>query len=378
MKNMPIHPGQNGSELIMSTRLRQSSPTCLLWLVFIVTLGLLTACSPAAPIPTATPSPTHTPEQSPTPTQTPTPRPTATPTLPPLGSMGNPITIGFILPQTNNADLAAEDLTGLMGRETGYVLEAFFYPDFQSLSQAIINGDLHLFWLRPLEYLYLNGERAAEVMLLTNHLGVYAYGVQFIANNSSGFTPYFNPETGQNVGDFLYALQQFSGTRPCFLDPQSTPGYFVPMGLLANASTPTLDPVFVYSYNAIIRALYIRGICDFGVTYALTGDPFTASDIMLNLPDAREQIAIIWQSDGIIPNMNLSASPSLPTFIRFRLDEAVLRIADTPDGLNLISTALDYQVEAMRSVEDHFYNPFRAVILSLELDLQAITYETAQ
>jgi hypothetical protein len=64
--------------------------------------------------------------------------------------------------------------------------------------------------------------------------------------------------------------------------------------------------------------------------------------------------------------------------MRFRLDEAMLRIADNPDGLNLISTALDYQVEALRPVEDHFYNPFRSVILPLELDLQAITFETSQ
>ncbi|MFU8826507.1 MAG: phosphate/phosphite/phosphonate ABC transporter substrate-binding protein, partial [Brevefilum sp.] len=317
-------------------------------------------------------------EQSPTPTQTPTPRPTATPTLPPLGSTGNPITVGFILQETNNADLAAEDLAGLIGRETGYVMEAFFYPDFQSLSQAILNDELDLFWLRPLEYLFLNGEGAAEVMLMTNHLGVYGHGVQLIANNNSGFRSYFNPETGENMGEFLDALQQFSGTRPCFLDPQSIPGNFVPTGLLANASTPTLDPVFVYSYNAVIRALYIRGICDFGVTYALTGDPFTASDILLNLPDAREQITTIWQSDGIIPNMNLSASPSLPTFIRFRLEEAVLRIADTPDGLNLISTALDYQVEAMRSAQDSVYNPFRAVIIPLALNFPTILYETPQ
>jgi phosphonate transport system substrate-binding protein len=83
---------------------------------------------------------------------------------------------------------------------------------------------VHLFWLKPLEYLYLNWEGAAEVMLMTNHLGVFAYGVQFMANVNSGFRPYFNPETGQNFGDPIEALQQFSGTRPCFIDPAINPG----------------------------------------------------------------------------------------------------------------------------------------------------------
>jgi len=296
--------------------------------------------------------------------------------LPPLGSEGNPITMGFILPPNSTVDLAARELVTVLGEETGYVLEALMYPDFQTLSIAILDGNVDLFWLGPLEYLYLHEENAAEVMLMTNHLGVYAYGVQFITHIESGFRPYFDPETQENIGDSLDALQQFSGTRPCFLNSESIPGYYVPMGILANASTPTLDPVFVYNYNAIIRALYIRGICDFGVTYALRGDPLTSSDIQTNLPEAQNLINIIWRSDGVIPNLNLSASPSLPVFIRFRLEEALLRIADTPDGLNLLRTGLNYEVEALRAVDDHFYNPLRSMIAPLELDLQSITQKS--
>lgn len=339
---------------------------------------LIAACTPQIMEPTPTASPTSTLEETPTPAPTSTPRPSPTPTLPPLGSNGNPITIGFILPSNNDADDAAENLASLIGEETGYALEALFYPDFQSLSAAILSGDIHLFWLDPLEYLYLNWEGAAEVMLITNHLGVFAYGVQFLANFNRGFTPYFNPESGQNLAGPIEALQQFSGTRPCFIAPDSLPGYLVPLGMLANTSTPTLPPVFTYNYNAMIRALYIQGICDFGVSYALTGDPLTSSDILVNLPDAPGVITVIWRSDAIIPNLNLSASPALPVFIQFRLEEALLRIASSTEGLNLISTAIDYNVEALRSVEDHFYNPLRSEILPLELDLQVITYQTTE
>jgi phosphonate transport system substrate-binding protein len=286
--------------------------------------------------------------------------------------------MGFVLTPDTPAEIAAGDIADLIADETGYVIEALFYPDFKSLSTAIIDGDVHLFWLGPFEYLYLFGEGAAEVFLMTNHLGVFAYGVQFMTHVQSGFTPYFDPETNQSFGDMLDALQQFSGTRPCFIDPNSIPGYFVPMGLLANASTPTLDPVFTYNYNAIIRALYIQGICDVGVSYALTGDPLTSSDIQFNLPDAPEQISVIWQSEGIIPNINLSAAPALPIPNRFRIEEALLRIANTPEGLNRFSTALDYEVEALRSVDDTFYNLFRSAIIPLELDLQTITHQTIE
>ncbi len=349
---------------------------CLLALLILVT-GLLSACTPATPTPapTTTPSTTPLPLESQTPTRESTPRPTLTPTLPPLGDEGNPVKIGFILrPELVEQEEAAEDIAFLIAEDTGYAVEASFYPDFISLSSAIMDGDLDLFWLAPFEYLYLNWEGAAEIVLVTNHLGVYAYGVQFMAHIDRGFTPYYDPETGQSDGNMIIALQQFAGTRPCLINPDSIPGYFVPMGLLANASTPTRDPVFAYDYSAVVRALYIQGICDFGVGYALIGDPRTAGDVQQDLPDVQEQVQVIWQSEGIIPNLNLSTSTNLPLNIEYRLKEAFLNLSETEEGLTLITTALDYQVDALKEVSDQFYNPLRDAIVPLEPDLEAILF----
>ncbi|MFN2305229.1 MAG: phosphate/phosphite/phosphonate ABC transporter substrate-binding protein, partial [Anaerolineales bacterium] len=254
-----------------------------------------------------------------------------------------------------------------------YLIESAIYPDFKSLSVAVKDGGVDLFWLQPLEYIYLNWEGAAQVVLTTNHLGVYAYGVQFMANVDRGFTPFYDPESNQSTAEAIQALQQFSGTRPCFINPTSLPGYFVPLGLLENTSTPILDPVFTYDYSATIRALYIEGICDFGVGYAYIGDPRSASDIINNIPEAQEEVVVIWQSQDIIPNINLSASPNLPLHIQFRIQEAVLDLPNKPEGLTLLSTALNYDVEAMKTVQDAFYNPLRLAIVPLNLDLETIT-----
>jgi len=337
---------------------------------------LLAACASETPIPIQSVTPSDIPIQ-PTSLITPTRRPTVTPTLPPLGTEGNPIIIGFLLsPENREAIEACEDLAFLIESITGYQMEYAIFPDFQSLAVAALNGDVHLYWLAPFEYLYLHGENAASVVIVTNHLGVYAYGVQFLANFSRGFTAYFDPDANQSVGEMIQALQQFSGTRPCFLNSNSIPGYYVPLGLLANTSTPILDPVFTYSYNAVIRALYIQGICDFGVSYALTGDPRTASDILQNIPDAQNQVIIIWQSEGIIPNLNLSSSPDLPLNIRYRLQEAFLDLPNQPEGLSLLSTALVYNVEGLKQVQDAFYNPLRSAIAPLELNLETITTQS--
>lgn len=341
----------------------------------LICLVFLTACSLSiSPDPTEVIVPAPITETPAEPLITPTPQPSPTPTLPPLGTDGNPITIGFVLTTDDPARTqAAQDIAFLISRDTGYAIESLLYPDFQTMASAVLDGEVDLFWLAPFEYLYLNWEGAAQVVLMTNHQGIYAFGVQFLTNINSGFASYYDHETNQSTGEAITALQQFSGTRPCFLNPHSIPGNYVPLGLLNNVSTPTRAPVHAYSYNAIIRALYIEGICDFGVSYALTGDPLTSGDILQNLPEAQEQVVVIWQSEGIIPNTNLSASPSLPTHILFRIQEAVLQLPDTPEGLSTLSTALNYEVEAFRTVEDSFYNPLRSLIIPLTLDLEMIT-----
>lgn len=358
----------------MSTPLshKQKSP-CIIGILFLLLISL-TACSSSTETASPTASPTSAVIETAPPAPTSTSRPTTTPTLPPLGTEGNPITISFILTsEQQEAIEAAEDVAFMIETDTGYVVESLIYPDFQSLSTAILDGEVDLFWLEPFEYLYLNSTDAAEAILMTNHLGVYAYGIQFLANQSMDFTTYYDPETNQSSGDMIDALQQFSGTRPCFINSDSIPGYYVPLGLLASASTPTLDPVFTYDYSATIRALYIQGICDFGVSYALTGDARTASNITDYLPDVQDQVIVVWQSEGIIPNISLSASPNLELNIRYILEEAILDLGNTSDGLTLLSTALDYDVEALKTITDQFYDTLREAISPLELDLEAIT-----
>ncbi len=347
--------------------------------LLVILLVLTTSCSQKTPTltPTLTPSPTPVILESLTPSPEHTLRPTATPTLAPLGSEENPIRIGFVIPEEeSSAREAAEDIAFMLAEDTDFTVESSIFLDFQSLSAAIRNNELDLFWLGPFEYIYLNWEGAAQVVLVTNHLGVYAYGVQFMAHTEQGFTSYYNPETNQSEGNQTTALQQFAGTRPCLINPHSIPGYYVPMGLLAKESTPILDPVFTYDYSATVRALYIQKICDFGVGYALIGDPRTASDIMQDIPEAQQEVDVIWQTEGIIPSINLSASVSLPLDVLYLLQEAFLDLAGTQDGLDLISTALDYDVEAMKIVSDQFYNPLRDAIVPLEPDLQEIIQAT--
>jgi phosphonate transport system substrate-binding protein len=375
---MPTQTGQNGFNPMMNLQIHQSlgSTGFKIALLLLFLILFAAACTPETPTSTQTESVTQTQVliETVSPFFTATTVPSPTPTIPALGSAGNPITMGFILtPDQIAAIEAAEDIAFILAEDTGYSIESAIYPDFQSLSIAVINDEVDLFWLTPLEYIYLNWEGAAQVVLLTNKLGVYSYGVQFMANIERGFTPYYDSERSESTAEAIQALQQFAGTRPCFLNDTSLPGYIVPLGLLSRTSTPTLDPVFTFDYSATIRALYIQGICDFGVTYANLGDPLSASDILDNIPTAQQDVVVIWQSEDIIPNLNLSASPELPLHIQHRLQEAILDLPNLPEGLTLLSNALGDDIRAMKTVQDEFYNALRLVIVPLDLDLEAIT-----
>ncbi|QRN83418.1 PhnD/SsuA/transferrin family substrate-binding protein [Chloroflexota bacterium] len=343
-------------------------------LLLIALLISVTGCNGSAITEEPTSIPTEVALLATEPGPTSTPRPTPTPTEAPLGQAANPIIMGFVLkPEQTDAIDAAQEIVSLIESDTNLALKSAIYPDFLSLSTAILNGDVHLFWLDPLEYLYLNSQGAADVMLVTNHLGVYAYGVRFLAKTNRGFTSFYDADLDESYGDTLAALQQFAGTRPCFINDQSLPGYFVPLGLLNNTSTPTLDPVFVYDYSAVIRALYIGGICDFGVSYALIGDARTASDVQWDLPDAESMVGVVWQSEGIIPNLNLSVSPQLPLTLQVQLQEAVLDLADAPEELVRLSSALNYDIGALKVESDSFYTALRSFLGLLGLDYQSLT-----
>lgn len=365
----------------MKTRQKGKRHTLLQISVLIVLAGFIAGCTAGTPtaMPTTTTAPTAIALEPTSPGPTNTPRPTPTPTESPLGSPTNPISLAFILlPEDTSAIDAAQEVALILSEESDLSVESVIYPDFISLSTAILNGDVDLFWLQPLEYLYLHNENAADLMLVTNHLGVNAYGVRFLANVERGFQTYYDSELNESFGDPVAALQQFAGTRPCFLNPDSLPGYYAPLGLLGTTSTPIQDPIFVYDYSAIVRALYINGICDFGVSYALTGDARTAGDVVLDLPDASDVVQVVWQSDGIIPNQSLSSSPTLPLNLQVRLEEAFLDLEDAPDGLARLSTALNYEVEALKDELDQFFDPLRSALAPLELDLTAITRQTAE
>lgn len=293
----------------------------------------------------------------------PTPRPTYTPTLAPTGSAENPYRMGILQPdvtedQRTGANLLAAHLT----QNLGVSFTITFFADYFQLEAALQNGNAQFAWLQPVEYILAAQKQLLTAMLVTNHLGVNAYGVQFLGHVDSNFATYFDPNTNTSTGSATQALQQFSGLRPCFTNESSLAGYWVPNGFLVQNAIRTKEPVFTFSSSASIRSLYIKGVCDFAATYADFADPRTSSEIIMDLPDALAKVPVVWTSGKIIPNMSLSALPTTDLALRNRIAEQLIQIARTEEGKQLLSAMLNYDVAGLDGILDGNFDDLRNLL----------------
>jgi phosphonate transport system substrate-binding protein len=333
----------------------------------ILTIGcalILNGCLSATP--TITPGPIQT--------ATPTPLPTPTATPMPLGSPENPFVLGLVQTQPElSLDGPAQNLADLLATATQKAVAARVFAGYKELLESMTDGGTHIAFLPPLTYLYASQRGLAEVALLTNHFGVFGYGTQFMANAEDNYTIYYDPLSGQNSAGPEVALQQFAGKRPCWVDPESTAGYIVPAGLLLENQVETGTAAFSQSHTAVVRSLYVKGVCDFGATFSLTGDPRTASNVLADLPDAGERIPIIWRSEAVIPNLNISYLAGLSEETRNAFNSAFLALADGADGRAALSAAAgDYSIEALKVESDTRYDPLRGYVEALDLELSTL------
>lgn len=300
----------------------------------------------------------------------PEPLPTATiqPTVP-IGLVESPIIIGYITPgkQTNNQDQAESMLVALADK-TGYAFSFATYASPQEAFTQLRTGKIHFIFIQPLTYLAASERDLVFPLLVSNHFGLYNYGTQFFANQDSGFTSYFDEKIYKSTASADVALRQFEGKRPCWTEPSSISGAIMPQGILAKNGISFLTPAYLQNPSSVVRALYIKGICDFGTTYAYSGDPRTSSQVINDLPDVLNQIMIIWQSEAIIPSLGLSASVTVPAQMQIDVKNAFLSLSAEENGKAVISDALQYDVQGFLSIEDDYYDQIREMVKAARIN----------
>jgi len=250
---------------------------------------------------------------------------------------------------------------------TGYTIKTTVPTSYGALVEAMGAGNAHIGWLPPFAYVVAHEKGYADVALSVLRFGSDHYGAQFIAHVDSGFTPYFDETTGQNTADAATALAQFNDKKPCWTDPLSSSGYVIPLGFLAQNGVKTKPAAFVQGHTTVVRAIYAKGICDFGATFI---DARTSSALQKELPDVMQKVVVIWRTDPIIPNDNVSYASNLPEEYRQKITDALLKIAETEEGKKALQDV--YQIEGLKVVDDTFYDEFRVYLEASGVDVTSL------
>lgn len=281
-----------------------------------------------------------------------------------LGTAENPIILAFAPSMTNQQIIeSGKPLVEALEKETGYVFDTSIPTSYAALIEAMGSGNAHVALFPTFSYLIAHDKGYANVGLIVERYGSTFYGSQFVAAKSSGFTPCFDPETNQNTADAATALAQFEGKKPCWTDPLSTSGYIIPAGYLAQLGIETQPAVMVQGHPAVITALNAGGICDFGATFI---DVRTNPTLQETIPDVMEKIVVIWRTDAIIPNDNISFATNMDPAMVAKIKEAFLKLSSTEEGKAILKAI--YGFESVKEADDTFYDEFRVYIKAAGFD----------
>ncbi len=306
-----------------------------------------------------------------TPTIPPTPAPTSTASLPDgtPGTTQNPLLLALPPSPQPSQDVltAGKTLTSLLAKATGYKIQAVIPPDETALVKAFGNRDADIGKLSPYAYLLANNQEYAEAALAREDNGKIFYGAQYIVQNGSGFTAFFDPISEENSVDSGVALPQFKDKKPCWTDELSPSGYVVPLGLLGEASVPVQKPAFLASHASVVRAVYAGGICDFGATYV---DARAYPGLQDAFPDVLKKVVVVWRIPPIIPYETIVYAHDMQEDMRRNLTRAFVDLMSVPNGKSAMDTL--YGFSALQVVQDSQYDEFRKAVKASGLDLATL------
>jgi|WetSurMetagenome_2_1015567.scaffolds.fasta_scaffold101069_2 phosphonate transport system substrate-binding protein len=334
--------------------------------MLVVAVMLLTACGAAA-----TPAPvvaTKPPATAVPPTKTMVPPvllPTNTPSS--LGDPDKPI-IMALAPSATSQQLQAggEAIAKKLTELTGLSIKVIVPASYAATVEAMGSGQAQVAFLPILAYMKAKNQDFADVGLVVLRSGSDHYGFQIVANanrkNADGtpmFTSYYDATAKKNTADAATALAQFNKKRPCLVEPLSASGYVIPMGVLKKAGVTVSNPVITQGHPQVINAVYLspKGeLCDFGASYI-----DARSAVAKTFPDVNNVVQVIYVSDPILPNDNISFAAGLSAETRKALTDAFVTLASDDAGKALLKAG-GYDIGGLKVVDDTFYDDFRVYL----------------
>jgi phosphonate transport system substrate-binding protein len=335
--------------------------------MLVVAVMLLTACGTAA-TPTAAPvAPATAAPAVPVLLPTATLAPVIPPTPDPLGTDAMPIVMA-LAPSATSQELQAggNAIAAKLTELTGLAIKVIVPASYAATVEAMGSGQAQVAFLPILAYMKAKSQGYADVGLVVLRSGSDHYGFEIVANvnrkNPDGtpmFKSFYDATAKKNTADAATALAQFNKKRPCLVEPLSASGYVIPMGVLGKAGVKVGAPVITQGHPQVINAVYLSNngeLCDFGAAYI---DARTA--VTKTFPNVNNVVQVIYVSDPILPNDNVSFASKLSADMRKKLTDAFVTLASDDAGKALLKSG-GYDIGGLKIVDDTFYDDFRAYL----------------
>lgn len=268
-----------------------------------------------------------------------------------LGTEENPIVWALVPSGETDTVLAGfQSVADIIFEETGIVIEPFVATEYAGVIEAMAADPptAHMASLATFAYMLASERGVAEAELVSVRRGSVSYNGQIFVRTDSGIT----------------SIPDLAGKTFCGVDPLSTSGWIIPSFTLGaqgvNPDTDLAGVVFAGSHDAAVAAVY-AGDCDAGASFV-----DARANLVEDYPDVMEEITVIEVSVDI-PNDGVQYHPSMPRELRDQINDVLLTIHETEEGLDAIFQAYEWTELAFR--DDTFYEPFRQILDAAGVDI---------
>lgn len=268
-----------------------------------------------------------------------------------LGTEENPIVWALVPSGETDTVLAGfQSVADIIFDETGIVIEPFVATEYAGVIEAMAADPptAHMASLATFAYMLASERGVAEAELVSVRRGSVSYNGQIFVRTDSGIT----------------SIPDLAGKTFCGVDPLSTSGWIIPSFTLGaqgvNPDTDLAGVVFAGSHDAAVAAVY-AGDCDAGASFV-----DARANLVEDYPDVMEEVTVIEVSVDI-PNDGVQYHPSMPRELRDQINDVLLTIHETEEGLDAIFQAYEWTELAFR--DDTFYEPFRQILDAAGVDI---------
>lgn len=272
--------------------------------------------------------------------------------------MPTKLVFGFI-PSAEADKIAdnAKPMADFIAKEIGIPVETFTSTDYAGMVEAMGSKKVDIGSLGPLAYVLAKDQGACEVLLKTARKGIYDYPWLFIVRADSG----------------INKLEDLKGKKIAFVDASSASGYLYPSSFLKkegfNVDDFFKETVFAGSHDTAARSVY-NGDVDVAAIYGDARDKLVKS----GLKDAKTKTKVLYTSEGtwgMIPNDAITVRPGLPTELKQKIKDALIKYSKSPEGSATLKEV--YDLDALAEAKDSDYDPVREVAKDMGVNLQMFT-----